>query len=771
MNSTDEESVNAFVKYTDKEMVDAKKYLDAQQKQREEQYQKDVQRLKELKESVPERQLQKFLPKDLFKFTDELSNRLDSELNQVISDFKNKHSKTQKQKEDEERYLKELEVEQRLLEQDSCASKPRCDEALRDSISQQQKVRKFMVDEVEIDQKQTAGKKILDKEDIITFELLQRGEIDSEISGIVFPDKDKDEYGSRPPKKTSLDSDFQNLDSDEESVFNCYWEEFEQREIKRRERSLQVLHDPMMLLEKLKSYSKNMYKNLSPDDKTQLMNQIERFLDDGVTPLQKYYDEMKTQFNMPSKNLLGYEKKEFRKQVQMIRRAHEKEIDQVKNMAAIKAREIISVVIDTANKTVKKEMTNIIKQFNQMGKDLYDREQRVIMRDTMVADQEKTIQDLKICLFQSCRQQQLEKEELDKLMRYLNAELPDRENNIRDLIKGFMNMDKSIDTLIEKEAYMQNPFGFYTSYIYTSLSDRRSILRGDVMNYYQSCIDELKRRVQFKEKEVEHSIEMNNDYMIQINQMSDKCEELKSIIGDLKKDLEHNKNRYEKTINDMATDFEKKKIQLKKESDSGIQVLMTELKIREIIQFEMQKTETELKDEIVSLKKILMVPRLHYKYMEKMNLDEWKKEYEKILNVDKEPEPSLKFPKSTKNTYRSLPRYKRFSNDNRIPQISDLKGGKFDVSNKNLKLKKLVAGSGHKNSPKRNSDFLPDILNTTTDAGTTTLQSVRYERSSPSIDINSIMNTSVMVHNLEKKRMRANYSNLNIMGQKFQYFC
>ena len=104
-------------------------------------------------------------------------------------------------------------------------------------------------------------------------------------------------------------------------MYNVFWEEFEQREMRRKERDLDMLNDPMMLLEKLEVYSKNLYRNLSIDDKNELMNQIEHFLDEGVTPLRKYYDELKKQFTVPSKSLMDFEKKQFQKQIALIRKA------------------------------------------------------------------------------------------------------------------------------------------------------------------------------------------------------------------------------------------------------------------------------------------------------------------------------------------------------------------------------------------------------------------------------------------------------------------
>ena len=112
-----------------------------------------MKRYKDLKEAVPEKQLKKFLPNDLFSFTDEFSNRLDAELDQVIHDFKNKNSKTQQEIENEEAYEKEVSLEKHLLEKASNnkIEKPWEGDNVRDSASQKQKFRESLLNEVDID--------------------------------------------------------------------------------------------------------------------------------------------------------------------------------------------------------------------------------------------------------------------------------------------------------------------------------------------------------------------------------------------------------------------------------------------------------------------------------------------------------------------------------------------------------------------------------------------------------------------------------------------
>ena len=51
--------------------------------------------------------------------------------------------------------------------------------------------------------------------------------------------------------------------------------------------------DPIRLLNRLESYSKQQLVTLPVDDKEVLLSQIESYLLEGITPLEKYYDEIK----------------------------------------------------------------------------------------------------------------------------------------------------------------------------------------------------------------------------------------------------------------------------------------------------------------------------------------------------------------------------------------------------------------------------------------------------------------------------------------------
>lgn len=63
------------------------------------------------------------------------------------------------------------------------------------------KLRESLISEVEIDKKHAANKKLLDKQDVGNYERMERGEIESQISNILFSDNGEDPYKISPAKK------------------------------------------------------------------------------------------------------------------------------------------------------------------------------------------------------------------------------------------------------------------------------------------------------------------------------------------------------------------------------------------------------------------------------------------------------------------------------------------------------------------------------------------------------------------------------------------
>lgn len=82
-------------------------------------------------------------------------------------------------------------------------------------------------------------------------------------------------------------------ESEVDSVEQVYWEDHGQKMRELQRKMMQEKNDPIKLLERLEEYSNQKLINMSMSDKEALINQIEEFLRQGITPLQKYYDELK----------------------------------------------------------------------------------------------------------------------------------------------------------------------------------------------------------------------------------------------------------------------------------------------------------------------------------------------------------------------------------------------------------------------------------------------------------------------------------------------
>ena len=278
-------------------------------------------------------------------------------------------------------------------------------------------------------------------------------------------------------------------------------------------------------------------------------------------------------------------------------------------------------------------MNNIIKQFNAMSKELLLKQQKIETQEKTIKEQEQIINEVKMMLFQSTSRSVLDKLEVERLEKYLNA-LGKEQNNSSDIVQSYLRNENPSSNLIEMDKFMENPFGFYTSYISIALRERESIITQDLVKHYQMIISNLEKQIRIKDKEIKGSMDMNSYYAVQINELSSHIEMQRQKIEDLIKDREYDKNRYEKQISDMNNNFMKDKLDQKKENTVAFDVLLNEIKVREKIQKLLLNNVKTLKDDIIALKQILMVPKLQYKYIEQMKFESIKSQNQEI--IDKE---------------------------------------------------------------------------------------------------------------------------------------
>lgn len=173
----------------------------------------------------------------------------------------------------------------------------------------------------------------------------------------------------------------------------------------------------------------------------------------------------------------------------------------------------------------------------------------------MLKTQEKTINELRLQLFQAVSQQALKVEEVEKMEKWLNSDLSQDQNDINDTIKMFLKIEKASDELLDKEPFLTNPFSFHSSYITLSLRNRESIISDELVTHYKAVISELQTRLKIKDKEIKSSTEMNTYYKVQVGELNTKIDSLAETITQLKTENTDTKDRYDRMIKIMKDDF------------------------------------------------------------------------------------------------------------------------------------------------------------------------------------------------------------------------
>jgi hypothetical protein len=180
-----------------------------------------------------------------------------------------------------------------------------------------------------------------------------------------------------------------NKSDDGDSVVNEYWQEYESKQMDQERRKLIDDKDPIKLLNRLEQYSKEELINMSWNDKEEMINQIEHFTKQGVTPLQKFYTELNKHSSLPSTQLIKYDKDFFMTHVQKIRLAQKQETANIMKRAEIAAKKVLEKMMERVKESLHKEMGSILTQFNKVRNQLFDAEVKM-------AEYNKTLIELEL---------------------------------------------------------------------------------------------------------------------------------------------------------------------------------------------------------------------------------------------------------------------------------------------------------------------------------------------------------------------------------------
>ena len=185
-------------------------------------------------------------------------------------------------------------------------------------------------------------------------------------------------------------------DDDKDSVYNVFWDEEETRkyEVARVEKIDKK--DPLKLLSKLENYSKDNLNKMFISDKEELINEIEGFLNQGLTPLERYYKDLKKHFTLPSANLIQTDKMFFFKQLDKIRGAQQQETANIMKKAEIIAKNMLGRMLTNVKTTLKKDLDKILDDYNKVRAVLSRSEYELKKWKKIAKDQEFAIIEMKL---------------------------------------------------------------------------------------------------------------------------------------------------------------------------------------------------------------------------------------------------------------------------------------------------------------------------------------------------------------------------------------
>jgi len=185
-------------------------------------------------------------------------------------------------------------------------------------------------------------------------------------------------------------------DDDKDSVYNVFWDEEETRkyEVARVEKIDKK--DPLKLLSKLENYSKDNLNKMFISDKEELINEIEGFLNQGLTPLERYYKDLKKHFTLPSANLIQTDKMFFFKQLDKIRGAQQQETANIMKKAEIIAKNMLGRMLNNVKTTLKKDLDKVLDDYNKVRAVLSRSEYELKKWKKIAKDQEFAIIEMKL---------------------------------------------------------------------------------------------------------------------------------------------------------------------------------------------------------------------------------------------------------------------------------------------------------------------------------------------------------------------------------------
>eukprot|EP00347_Sterkiella_histriomuscorum_P009793 403339870 len=207
-------------------------------------------------------------------------------------------------------------------------------------------------------------------------------------------------------------------------------------------------------------------------------------------------------------------------------------------------------------------------------------------------------------------------------------------------INDQVSLTQKIETYIERRAkdpnshqeswivqkncppYLSKPFNFYGGYVSLNLKEKTTLGESELVIYYKQTLIELEEKNRVLESEVSLLKELNMQYYQESNEKDEKIANYNKQIKDQSEDKEALISKYELRIKQMFEDFFQEKQKMEDETSKEKNMLQEELRVNDIIKDQLAQGQDKLRQELKELKRIIKIPRMHFKYLEKLEYDE-----------------------------------------------------------------------------------------------------------------------------------------------------
>eukprot|EP00347_Sterkiella_histriomuscorum_P019447 403341596 len=341
------------------------------------------------------------------------------------------------------------------------------------------------------------------------------------------------------------------------------------------------------------------------------------------TPVLKCYDALnalqekgKLFFQMPLKEILEQDKKNFEKIMNKLKRSHQIEIRNLKSQLKTNYLKILNDKLLKIQDSLVQEFGDILKQIQDKDKQIKKHQDNIMHLQNLLRESEQHLAEV-------VRHQTLV--EID----YLSNKLEEQGRKIEKshtLYQARLGYDakavmtQKINYLTKRDPMLNKQFKLYNAYIFLELKEKEKLAGMQILEDFAELLAEKEYFCQLKEQDIKNfqfiisdfqQVEIQKDFIIEGQR--EKIEKLES-------ELLIEKRTSEAKLKALFEDFELQKIEMNTDFKRLQDFVKIEVDVRETIQEKLISINNECKKEIRKLRLILKTPRLYQQYLKDIGL-------------------------------------------------------------------------------------------------------------------------------------------------------